>query len=131
MSTEQNIEAVKKAYADFSKGDIASLLDIFDESIVWSTPDIGIEPGGTRHGKAEVARFFQLVGEIWAFHTFEPRNYIASGDYVAVQGYYAFTAKKTGKSGSSDWVMVWTIKNGKCTGFQEYVDTKAVYEVLT
>jgi ketosteroid isomerase-like protein len=131
MSTEQNIEAVKKAYADFGRQDMASLMGVFDETIVWATPDIGIPPGGTYRGKAEVARFFQQVDDIWEFQEFEPRNYIAAGDQVAVQGYYAFTSKETRKSGTSDWVMVWTFKNGKCTAFQEYVDTAALRDVLS
>jgi ketosteroid isomerase-like protein len=130
MSAEQNIQIAQKAYADFGRGDIASLLDALDENIEWVTPDIGIPPGGRYHGKAEVAHFFQQVNDLWDFQTFEPRNYIASGDQVAVQGFYSFTAKSTGRSGKSDWVMVWTIRDGKCVQFQEYVDTAVLRDVL-
>src|ERR1022692_3335529 len=90
MSAETNIQIAQKAYADFGRGDISALLNAVDEKVEWVTPDIGHAPGGTYRGRAEVARFFQQVGETWEFRAFEPREYIASGDQVAVLGSYAF-----------------------------------------
>lgn len=131
MSAEENIRIAQKAYADFGRGDIPAVLDAVDENVEWVTPDIGLPPGGTYRGRAAVAQFFQQVGETWEFRAFEPREYIASGDRVAVQGSYAFTSRSTGRSASCDWVMVWKMRDGKVVQFQEYVDTAVLRDALT
>ena len=130
MSAETNIQIAQKAYADFGRGDISALLNAVDEKVEWVTPDIGHAPGGTYRGRAEVARFFQQVGETWEFRAFEPREYIASGDQVAVLGSYAFTSRATGRSASCDWAMVWKMRDGKVVHFQEYVDTAVLRDAL-
>ena len=91
MSANENIQIAQKTYADFGRGDIAAVLNAVDENVEWVTPDIGQASGGTYRGRAEVAKFFQQVGETWEFRAFEPREYIASGDQVAVLGSYFFT----------------------------------------
>ena len=97
MSTEANIQIAKKAYADFGRGDIAAILAVLDDNVEWTTPGEGVPTAGTRRGKAEVAKFFQTVAETWDFQAFEPRDYIASGDQVAVCGSYTATARSTGR----------------------------------
>jgi hypothetical protein len=122
MSAEENIQIAQNCYAAFGRGDIAGILDAVDENTVWVTPDIGLPPGGVYHGKAGVAQFFQQVGETWEFQGFEPKQFIASGDQVVVLGSYAFTSRSTGRSGSSEWAMAWTIRDGRVVHFQEYAD---------
>ena len=131
MSAEENIQIAQKAYADFGRGDIAAILEVLDENVVWVAPDIGIAPGGTYHGKAGVTQFFQQVGDTWEFQSFEPTHFVASGDQVVVLGSYAFTARSTGRSASSDWAMAWTMRDGKVVHFQEYVDTAVLRDALT
>jgi ketosteroid isomerase-like protein len=131
MSTEQNIQIAAKGYADFSRGDIPAVLAALDENVEWITPDIGMPPGGTYKGRAGVGQFFQQVNETWDFKSFEPRDYIASGDQVAVVGAYTALSRKTGRTVSCDWVMVWKIKDGKVIHFQEYTDSAALRDVLT
>jgi ketosteroid isomerase-like protein len=131
MSANENIQIAQKTYADFGRGDIAAVLNAVDENVEWVTPDIGQASGGTYRGRAEVAKFFQQVGETWEFRAFEPREYIASGDQVAVLGSYFFTSRATGRSASCDWVMVWKMRDGKVVHFQEYTDTAVLRDALT
>ena len=129
MSAEQNAAVVQKAYADFSRGDIASVLSACDENIEWITP--GPEPlGGSRKGRSQAAEFFRLVNEAWEFLSFEPREYIASGDRVVALGHYHARSRETGREAASDWAMVWTLRDGKATRFQEYTDTAALLSAL-
>jgi len=58
-------------------------------------------------------------------------SFIASGDLLAVEGYYRAKARHTGLVAESDWVMVWHFQNGKCTRFQEYTDTAVLAKALT
>jgi ketosteroid isomerase-like protein len=65
-------------------------------------------PGsGVKRGHAGVLEFFQAVKECWEFEAFEPRDFIASGDLLAVEGYYRAKSRKTGAVAESRWVMVW------------------------
>jgi hypothetical protein len=132
MSVEQNIKAAQQGYAAFQRGDMPGVLAQLDESIEWKTPEIAAMPGtGTKHGHAGVLEFLKSVNDCWEFEAFEPREYIASGDLLAVQGYYRCKARKTGLTAESDWVMVWRFRDGKCTYFQEYTDTAAATRALT
>jgi ketosteroid isomerase-like protein len=129
VSTESNIAIARKAYADFGKGDIASILAVLDDQVEWKS--FGEEgPIATMHGKQGVARFFQLVAERWSFLAFEPREYIASGDRLAVVGHYTANSKQTGRQFDADWVMLWGFRNGKVTHFQEFTDTLAAMEAV-
>ena len=131
MSTEANIEIAKKAYADFGRGDIASILAVLADDALWITPGEGIPTEGTRHGKAEVTAFFQAVADTWNFTAFEPREFVASGDTVVAIGSYAATARATGKSISSEWTMVWKFRSSKVTHFREYTDTLALKNAVS
>jgi hypothetical protein len=69
-----NIAIVKKAYDDFTRGDISAILEAVDDSVEWITPEIDLPTGGVRRGKAGVAEFFQAVGETWEFQALEPQR---------------------------------------------------------
>ena len=130
MSTEANIAFVKKAYADFQTGDIAAILDSLSDDIEWITPGKGLPTAGVRHGKAEVAAFFQAVNATWDMTVFEPKQFIASGDMVASVGSYTAVSRATGNAATADWVMLWVIRDGKLTWFKELTDTLALSDAL-
>jgi len=129
--SQANIEVVKKAYADFGRGDINAILAACAPDVEWTTPGEGVPTAGTRRGPAEVAQFFSAVAGIWDFTSFEPREYIASGDTVVAIGSYACVARPTGKPVGSEWVMVWKFRDGKAVYFREYTDTQAMMKGLT
>jgi ketosteroid isomerase-like protein len=132
MSAEQNIEAAKAGYAAFGRGDMQGVLASLDENVEWITPEMpGMPASGTRHGHAAVLDFFRVVNECWEFEAFEPREFIASGDLLAVQGWYRARGRKTNIVAESPWVMVWRFRDGKCTHFQEYTDTAVLTKALT
>ena len=58
-----------------------------------------------------------------SFEAFEPREFIAQGDQVAVIGRYKANAKTTGKGWDAEWVMVFTFRDGKIVRFREYSDS--------
>lgn len=125
MNESQNVELVQGAYAAFQRGDIAAVLASLDEAIVWKGV-IGAGPhvpmAGERHGTAEVAAFFKTVGENIRFSQFEPRQFFALGDKVVTLGHYRGNTPGGG-SFDSDFVMVFTVRNGRVTEFQEFLDS--------
>jgi uncharacterized protein len=40
-----------------------------------------------------------------------------------VFGHYAATIRKTGRKAASDWVHIFTVRNGKVAAFLEFTDT--------
>lgn len=128
MNETQNVEVVKNAYAAFQRGDIAAVLASLDPGILWRGV-IGAGPhvpmAGERHGTNEVADFFKSVGENIRFSQFEPRQYLTQSDKVVTLGHYRGTAP-SGRSFDSDFVMVFTMRNGKVVEFQEFLDSSQI-----
>ena len=132
MTPEENVKIAQNAYAAFLRGDIAAVLGTLDDNIEWKTPESIEIPGtGTLRGRDQVAGFFKSIGETWDFQSFEPREYISSGDQVIVRGSYRPRSRKTGNTVSVEWVMAWRFRNGKVTHFQEYTDSAVLRDALT
>jgi hypothetical protein len=124
-----NIKTVQAAYAAFGRGDIAGVLDTMADDIHWQ-PVLGtarhVPFSGERRGKASVAEFFKIVGDSEAFEQFEPREFIAQGNTVVAIGHYRAVTKATGKRFDVDFVMVFTLRDGKVSAFREFTDSAAI-----
>jgi uncharacterized protein len=129
MQEAQNTKVVQDAYAAFSRGDITGLLGHMTDDIHWR-PVIGtakhVPFSGERQGKASVAEFFKQVSESEDFQQFEPREFIAQGDTVVAIGRYRAVTKATGKAFESDFVMVFTLRDGKVATFREFTDSAGI-----
>ena len=53
---------------------------------------------------------------------------IVVGEKVFALGYYEVTVKNTGRRIGSDWIHVFTIRDGKVTSFREFTDTAQAAE---
>jgi len=129
MSEAQNTRTVQDAFAAFSRGDIAALLELLTEDVVWHGVYGGsadVPQAGERHGRAAVGEFFKLVAQTTEFSRFEPREFVAAGDKVVTLGHYAGTVKTTGRAFDSDFAMVSAFKNGRIARFQEFTNSAAV-----
>lgn len=124
MSEQENTEIVREAYRNFKTGDIEALMNLFSDDVTWQLPEMENVPfAGKRQGRVEVAQFFAILNEAQEAREFEPQQFIAQGDKVAVQGHYVWLLKATGREYESDWLHVFTVRDGKVTGFHEYMDT--------
>ena len=75
-------------------------------------------------------RFFEIVAETQDVVAFTPREFYAADGKVFVRGNYAWTMRKTGKSVSSEFLHMFTIRGGKLGGFDEFTDTAQFAEAL-
>jgi ketosteroid isomerase-like protein len=129
MDESRNTQLVKDTYAAFGRGDIPAILAVLDDSIVWHAikgAEGAAPQAGVRRGRASVEEFFSILASTTEFKVFEPREFIAQGDTVAVVGYYEVNVRTTGRSVASDWVMVFTLKEGRITQFREWTDSAQV-----
>lgn len=126
MTPQENTNIVKQTYAAFKNGDIEGLLKHYTDDVLWEIyGPASIPTAGTRRGIAELRQFFTTLDQFLAVRSFEPREFIAQDDQVAVLGDYAWTAKPSGRSFAANWAHIVTLQNGKISRFREYTDTAA------
>ncbi|WP_018616885.1 nuclear transport factor 2 family protein [Segetibacter koreensis] len=121
---EHNISIVKRAFENFSKGNIQGILDCCTNDVVWgSHENLRVPYAKTFYGKQGAGEFFSLLSESINYLAFEPKEYYADGDKVFVKGNHKATVKSTGKSFAHDLLMEFTLKDGKICSFFAWVDT--------
>lgn len=128
MRDSANTTLVQQAYAAFGRGDIPAVLDTLHPDVIWSAV-VGASPAvpmeGERRGRAAVGEFFDILARSLTFEQFEPREFVAQGDKVVALGYYrARTA--AGRPFASEWVMIFTVVDGRIARFQEFTDVAAL-----
>lgn len=127
MSEQDNTQIVKEAYAAFKRGDIHAILNMLADDVKWFLPgptDI-IPTAGMRHGREQVGQFFSTLNQNQEAKEFEPQAFVAQGERVVALGHYVWRVKSNGRQYESDWAHVFTLRDGKVVGFQEYYDTGA------
>src|SRR5918998_2615017 len=126
MSERTNADVVQRGYEAFGRGDIPALLNLLTEDVEWTLQGPSVIPfAGTRYGREGVAEFFSSVGETIEFEQFEPREFVAQGDTVAVLGYERSRVKATGRTFEQEWAHVYTLRNGKIAKGRFIDDTAA------
>lgn len=125
--SDQNTAIVQQAYANFKTGNIQGLLDQLADDVTWQLPEIeGVPIAGKRTGRDGVREFFATLARDQEVIEFEPREFVAQGDRVVSLGDYKWRVKDTGREFASDFAHVFTIRDGKVTGFREFFDSAAV-----
>src|SRR5882724_13115833 len=130
--SDVNIKLVQSFYAAFGRGDIAPIVAAMAPDVVWTVHGRPTDhPAmGMHRAPAGVQKFFGIIAETETATDFSPREFHATGDKVFVLGHYAWTMRKTGKTVASDWVHIFTFRDGKVTTFDEFTDTAQFAEAL-
>jgi hypothetical protein len=120
-----NVTILRGGYEAFAKGDIPTVLGLFDPKIEWNEPEHTIYwPGGAHHGPQEIVNgvFARIPNDFDGFQI-EIRRMVASGDTVLVEARCRGTAKATGKPLDAQVAHVWDLRGGKVVRLQQYTDT--------
>lgn len=126
MSIETNTQIVKDFFAAIGDGDSDSLLALVTEDIEWIIPGEGWPLAGTHRGHAGVADALAKASAALRTTYPKPPEFIAQGDRVIVVGIAMGTVRATGKPFKDEWVFDMTVRDGKVTRIQEYIDTQAL-----
>jgi len=128
-----NVETLKGGYEAFGRGDVPSVLAVFDPGIEWREaesnpykPDGGAWIGGD----AVVQNLFMRLGTEWDGFTVTPQKFHDAGDVVVAECRYTGVSRATGKSINAQACHVWTFNDGKATHFQQYVDTAQMQDAM-
>lgn len=131
MNEQANIELIHQVYDAFLKGDSQQLLSYMAQDIEWEEPQVPNLPfAGKRQGREQVAQFFQMVAAEQQLRDFRPGEFIAQDERVVVLGHYEWTVRANGADWGSDWVHIFTVRDGKITAFRELTDTHRAVEAF-
>jgi ketosteroid isomerase-like protein len=125
MTPEANIEFVKELFAAFGRGDIAHVIDAHDHDVEMESPvsrTSTLPWAGLRRGRRELGEYFETMAANLRPEAFQNVVFTASGDRVVVEGSNQGTVIATGERYEHDWVMVFTIQNGKVVRFRHFYD---------
>jgi ketosteroid isomerase-like protein len=128
-----NLDIVKGVYAAFDRGDIPAVMSALDPRISWHEAEGNpYEPSGRAWiGHDELMqKLFMRIGAEWDYFRAVPRTFYDAGDSVIVELRYDGKYKSTGKTLDAQACHIFTLRNGKVTAFQQYVDTSQVQDVL-
>jgi uncharacterized protein len=126
MSTQENVQTVKDFLAAMGGGDKQRLLALAAEDIEWIIPGEDWPLAGTHRGHMGLANVLQKASEEVETSFPEPPEFVARGDRVLVVGVATGKIKATNKPFKDDWVFDITVRDGKVTNIQEYIDTQAL-----
>ncbi|UMZ12438.1 nuclear transport factor 2 family protein [Pseudomonas sp. MPFS] len=91
------------------------------------TEAAGFPYAGTYVGFDEVLEHvFKRLGSEWQDFTFKVDSYVAEGDKVVAYGNYQGIYKASGKPIDVRVAHLWTLKDGKVTHFEQFVDSHSV-----
>jgi ketosteroid isomerase-like protein len=118
------VDAVRRSYEAFERGDIDAVVVDMDEEIEWHQAQ-GLPHGGTYRGLDAVRKaiFDPLDDEWWDDFRADPSEFIDAGDHVVVLGRYTGRAKATGRSLDVPFAHVWTFRDEKAVRFRQFLDT--------
>ena len=127
MNEHHQLGVVQHAYSYFKHGDIQGMLSLMSDDIIWELPEIeNTAFSGKRRGKEAVEEFFGTLASEQDVVQFTPMEFITQGDKVVVLGHEEWKTKTGGHQFKTDWVHVFTVRNGRITAFREFLDTATV-----
>jgi len=120
----QPVQVIQSLYAAFGRGDVPGVLALLSDDVEWiHRGEIGVPYMGRFAGKPAVAKWFGLVAEADGIQAFEPREFLCGPEHVTVLGWERTQALPAGKVFETDWVHVFSVKDGKVTRFIGTYDT--------
>jgi ketosteroid isomerase-like protein len=126
MSIEKNVEVVKDFFRALGSRDKQGLLALAAKDIEWIIPGVDWPLAGTHRGHAGMENLLQKANETVETSHPKPPEFIAQGDRVLVIGVATGKIKATNKAFKDQWVFDITVRDGKLTRIQEYIDTQAL-----
>jgi uncharacterized protein len=120
-------------YDAFGRGDVPGVLGSMDPAIHWHEAEGNpYMPSGEAWvgPDAIVNNLFVKLAEEWDGFTVHPETFHDAGDVVVVEVRYTGMYKATGKQIDAQVCHIWTVKDGKVTKFQQFVDTAQLQDVM-
>lgn len=119
----ENTEQVTKIFEAFGRGDVPFILDqLTDDTRFVGHLDASVPWAGVYEGRQEVARYFQAMGTSVEVGAHPVDTVVAQGDTVIATGDVDFKVRESGRSGSSEWVYIFKLTDGRVRSFDQFND---------
>jgi ketosteroid isomerase-like protein len=118
-------ELIQSMFEAFGRGDINFIVERLAPDCRWIVPGRGIPSAGIYNGREGAARFFQVLSETEKITRFEPREYFTHGDDVVVLGFEEIQVIATGKKATTNWAMLFRVRDGQVASYESFFDTAA------
>ena len=122
---EDNVSVVRGMYEAFGRGDIAGVIAALHPQIEWLEAENFIYADGNPYigPQAVLEGVFMRIAAEWEGFSVAPKEILDAGDTVVGHGYYSGTYKQNGRSVRAQFAHLFSFREGKVVGFQQYTDT--------
>lgn len=134
VSDPSNIKVIDNLYQAFAAGDIHSVLGGMHADIVWNEAEGNAYADGNPYiGPDAVLNgvFARVVEEFEYFDLADIQLHEMSNNQVLATLRYHGKLKKNSATIDAQVAHLWTLKDGKISAFQQYVDTKQLHDAVS
>lgn len=127
-----NGRVAKAIYQAFERGDLAAVLAQLDPAVEWRLAEgHPFSPTGEAWvGHDAVEKFLAQTGAEWDPFAVTRTALHDAGETVVVEVRYSGTFGPTGRQLDAQGCHIWSLREGKVTKFQQYVDTSQLQAVM-
>lgn len=133
LSARKNVGIIDGMYKAFATSDIPAVLGVMDEKIVWNEAEnFPYADGNPYIGPDAILNgVFARIGAEWEYWNLTGISLhdMPNNQVLATMRYQA-RYKKNGAEIDAQAAHLWTLKNGKVVGFQQFADTKQVTDAI-
>jgi ketosteroid isomerase-like protein len=119
MGAEENLAVMRRGYEAFNVGDMETLIEVFDESIVWHLPGRSSMANDYQGRDATLAYFGQLAQKTGGTFRAELQHLLTDDDDRVV-GIQRSTADRDGKHLDVGNCIVFQLKDGRVIDGREH-----------
>jgi uncharacterized protein len=124
-------DVVRSFYDALGRGDVPGVLATLNDELEWTEAEHFPYYGGTwRTPQQIVDNLLIPLARDWDGFSAAAHEFIPSGERVVSLGTYAGTFKTTGRHMNTPYAHVWTVRNGRITRFDQFVDRLKVQEAM-
>ena len=115
MTDHPNASIARTAIEAFSRGDMAAMLDLVDDAVVWHAPGTN-RFSGRFEGKASVIDRFTRMAEAGIVTTLDIHDVVGNDEHV-VALVNATVSSADGRSYATPQVQAMHVRDGRCVEF--------------
>jgi ketosteroid isomerase-like protein len=129
----ENKKTVEGMYEAFGRGDIPFVIGALDRDVEWWEAENFIYDDKNPYigPQAVLEGVFARIGQEWEWFTVTPIEVLDAGESVVGRGHYAGKYRQTGREVKAQFAHVFSFRNGKVVGFQQYTDTAQFQKAVT
>lgn len=124
---QQNVEAVRRVYERWARGDFTASMDLLDaQAVLVIGPDF--PDAGTYEGLEDIREYMRGFLEPWTRVTIAAEELTDAGDAVLAAVHQSGTGESSGVETELRYFQVWTFRDGKVGRLEGFRDRARALE---